>query len=105
MTLITPLGGEEAPELLLEATRQHLDRAIRAFQHITAQVEAGHLVPSAEARKVIADLQNATQTAFDERKRLEEQLRKQAGVVHDYALDFDQARDEVRRRLARLAAC
>ncbi len=39
---------------------------------------------------------------MDERTRVEKLRKQVAGVVHDYALDFDAARDEIGRRLARL---
>jgi hypothetical protein len=42
------------------------------------------------------------QTFFDERKKVEEQFRRDPGVVHAVALDFDRARAEIGGRLARL---
>ena len=52
------------------------------------------------AAQAVKDLKAAFQMVMDERTRIEK-LRKQiAGVVHDYAIDFDAARAEIGRRLA-----
>lgn len=57
-----------------------------------------------EAAQTLKDLEKALQTVFEERTKVEKLRRQEAGVVHDYALDFDEARDEVGRRLALLRA-
>jgi hypothetical protein len=42
----------------------------------------------------------ALQMVMDERTRVEKLRKNVAGVVRDYAIDFDAARDEIGRRLA-----
>lgn len=54
------------------------------------------------AMQAVKDLRTAFQMVMDERTRVEKLRKQVAGVVRDYALDFDAARSEIGRRLARL---
>ncbi|MCV2868525.1 hypothetical protein OEW28_07780 [Defluviimonas sp. WL0002] len=51
---------------------------------------------------VASDLRKALTLFLEENNRIAKLSKEQAGVVHDYALDFDAARNEIGRRLARL---
>ena len=48
----------------------------------------------------IRDLRAFLQFALEERTKVAKLSKQEAGVVHDYALDFDAARIEIGRRLA-----
>ena len=52
--------------------------------------------------QAVRDLKTAFQLVMDERTRVEKLRKQVAGVVGDLRLDFDAARDEIGRRLARL---
>lgn len=99
MTLITPLGGAAANDLISQ-TLQHYDRAVRDFSETLSRIEAGDLTRAKEAVALAKDLKAALQAALDERTRVERLRKTDAGIVHDYALDFDAARAEIGRRLA-----
>lgn len=104
MALIKPFRDEgTVADLLLAATEQYAD-AIETLRILKAQLKGGGQVAPIEISRAAADLRKATQTLFDERKRLEDKRRKEAGIVNDFGLDFAQVRDEVGRSLDRLRA-
>lgn len=101
MTLITPIETEDdAARLVLEAAEEHYQRTVIALQELIHDITQGRSARAKELKPVLRELGHAVQAAFDERSRVEKRLRTQSGVVHDYALDFDAARDEIGRRLA-----
>jgi hypothetical protein len=87
---------------ILKQTEAHYARAIAALDELVRRVEQGDIIPKTDAQQTATDLRKAMQTFFDERKRVEEQFRRDSGVVHAVALDFDRARAEIGSRLARL---
>ncbi|MGC9370607.1 MAG: hypothetical protein ACP5DX_13800 [Paracoccaceae bacterium] len=104
MTLISPLAGERASQEILAEAELHYRRTIRALNQIIEDVTAGRTDRVKELKGALADLGRATQTAFDERARVEKRIRTETGIIHDYALDLAEARDEIGRRLDRLRA-
>lgn len=53
-----------------------------------------------ETARQIRDTRAAYQLALEERARIAKLRKEHAGIVHDFALDFAEARDEICRRLA-----
>lgn len=89
---------------VLKEVQAHYTRAIQALNELIDQISQGELGNPREATVTISDARRAMQTFFDERKKVEEQLRRNTGVVHGNAIDFDAARVEIGRRLDRLRA-
>ena len=81
--------------MLFREMAEEMALALRKFRE-------GDFSEAKGATAAIKDLRLAYQLVMDERTRVEKLRKQVAGVVHDYALDFDAARDEVGRRLARL---
>ncbi|MCK4713340.1 MAG: hypothetical protein KAT26_10715 [Marinosulfonomonas sp.] len=104
MTMITPVGDNGKPEDILLIAEKHFGRMLRQAEEVIAKFEIENATAPKEAVIVIRDLSKALQTAFDERAKVEKLRKNRTGVVHDYALDFDAARDEIGRRMARLRA-
>ena len=102
MTLITPLGAELASQEILVEAEAHYRRTVSTLHEIIEEVKAGKLDRTKELKGALRDLHQATQSAFDERAKVEKRLRTESGILHDYALDFDSARAEIRERLDRL---
>lgn len=102
MSLITPDDENGGPDEDLSRARQHLRRAIGVFQDMTREVELGNIRPEAETAKMIRALSNATQTLYNEKQKIDGSLKKQSGIAYQYAIDFDAARREIRRRMALL---
>jgi len=101
MTLIFP-AGDTAPKHLLSETLEHFDDAARSLAWVIHEIKIGNYQKAKEAAVSVRDLKSAFQMAMEERTRVEKLGRQTAGIVHDYALDFDAARAEIGRRLARL---
>jgi hypothetical protein len=102
-----------APGATLDLTVEELGRiaeeqfvaAIRALAAFARAVEGGELPERPDGRTVAAAARKTLEHLFDERQRVAERVRKEAGGRAGGAgLDLDAARDEVRRRMARLRA-
>ncbi|KPU84202.1 hypothetical protein JI58_05250 [Marinosulfonomonas sp. PRT-SC04] len=102
MALNTPLGDDSNSEEILLIAENHFGRMLRRAEEIITTLEDENSCASKEAAVRIRDLGKAMQTTLDERSKLEKLRKNNAGIVHDYALDFDAARDEIGRRMARL---
>ena len=102
MTMITPhWDGGKAEENLNEAAEQ-LQAIIDDLRAIRRQTSEGRVPGDTETQKTVSATNRAVQSYIDARNKLDDQRRKDAGLVHDYAIDFEAARDEVRGLLARL---
>lgn len=55
-----------------------------------------------DATQSIREMRGALRLVLEERVKIAELSKQAAGVAYDYALDFDAARAEIGRRLARL---
>ncbi len=84
----------ETEELYREAAEDLVRARRKLSEGRTEEVKA--------AVQAVKDLKAALQLVMDERARIEKLRRTAGGIVHDYALDFDAARVEIGRRLARL---
>lgn len=104
MALIRPFRDEGTAADMLEVATSHYNDALEALEIVKLYLKEGDTISSAEIQRAAADFRKATQTLFDERKRLEDQRRKEAGVAGDFGLDFDAARDEIGRSLDRIRA-
>lgn len=102
MTINTPLGDVGDAEDILSIAEKHFGRMLRRAEEIIEMLEEEGSGISKGAAARIRDLGKVTQTAMEERSKVEKLRKHNAGIVHDYALDFDAARDETGRRMARL---
>jgi len=103
MTLIKAIEGE-GPDATVEiAERQFLD-ALMAVEEITEKIKRQDMDALTDLPKAAAHAAAATKHLLTEKHRVHEQRKRANGVVHDFAIDFDAARDEIGRRLARLRA-
>ncbi|WP_420344662.1 hypothetical protein [Paenirhodobacter sp.] len=95
-------GGDSSPVNLLEETetlyREMAEELARALQ----ELRQGEARDAKVAVAAVKDLRTAFQMVMDERTRVEKLRKQVAGVVHGNDLDFDAARAEIGRRLARL---
>lgn len=102
MTINTSLDDIGSAEGILSIAEKHFGRMLRRAEEIIEMLEQEDNDVSKEAAGRIRDLGKAVQTTLDERSKLEKLRKHTAGIVHEYALDFDAARDEIGRRMARL---
>ena len=78
------------------------------YEEITGEVRAAIRrikagdVETRSAAHAVRDMRQLLLLVFEERSKVARLTKQDAGIVHDYALDFDAARAEIGRRLARL---
>lgn len=96
--------GFEDERCVLELAEEQFLELLKALGELKGRVLEGEPVPDSEVKQRVSAVQRAMDHVFTERRRLDEVQRKRAGIVHDFAIDFDAARDEIGRRLDRLRA-
>lgn len=101
-SVIFACGNEEKDEAdkLIADVRWHYERANRLFIEMITKLERGEAPELGDPKKIIGMLEHASGMALQARQKLDERNKKQRGIAHDYAIDFDAARSEIGRRLA-----
>ena len=102
MTLITTTRDEGSAGNTLDVALAHYDDVLQAIDIVKLYLKERTDIAPSEIQKTATEFRRATQTLFDERKKLEDQKRKDAGIVLDFGFDFDVARAEIGGRLDRL---
>ncbi len=95
---------EDDPDIGVEIAERQLLDALVAVEEITQKIRRQELDALPALPKAAAEAGAATRQLLTERQRVYEQQKRKAGIVHDFAIDFDAARSEIGRRLARLRA-
>ncbi len=94
--------GEFSSVDLMEATEQLYRDAAKGLFATLQEVRAGDLGEVKAVVAAVKDLKAAFNLALEERNKIEKLRKQVAGSVGSGHLDFDAARDEIGRRLARL---
>lgn len=89
---------------LLGEAEQHYAGALEDMMVMRRYFRDRTDISEAEIKRVSGNYIRATQTLFDERKKVEELSRRNAGIHHDHAIDFDSVRSEIGGLLDRLRA-
>ena len=104
MALVTPFGQDGSSDEVLSAAIEQLGSLTDIVNDLIKKMEEGELPAPAEAKRTVQEYRAWVLAAITERQKLESRRKDAAGIVHDYAIDFDAARTEIRGRLARLRA-
>jgi hypothetical protein len=104
MALVTPFGDDGATDRILSVAMEQLSTLTETVGRMIQEIEAGEIPATTDVKRTVQEYRNWLLVAITERQRLEEKKKNAAGVVHDFAIDFDAARLEIRGRLARLRA-
>ncbi|WP_164512313.1 hypothetical protein [Oceaniglobus ichthyenteri] len=91
-------------QLLLREAEEHYAGALGEILTLRRALRERVDVSETEVKRVTGNYTRATQTLFDERKKVEEIGRRNRGIVNDYAIDFDAIRGEIGGQLDRLRA-
>ncbi|GGG64323.1 hypothetical protein GCM10011415_08600 [Salipiger pallidus] len=75
------------------------------IRRIKTQIEDGDAVSKTETGKLMADLRYWMRASHETEAQIANVRRKQKGLVGDWALDLERARDEIGCRMARLRRC
>ncbi|WP_172326799.1 permease [Mangrovicoccus sp. HB161399] len=100
MTLICAEQENGGAAAIVADAFDKFERASRALNEMIRKLEDGDCSDAAEAKKIVAALDAASDTALKARMKLDERNKQRAGIAHDFAIDFDAARSEIGRRLA-----
>lgn len=103
MTLIKATDTGATDECV-ELAERHLMEALRAVAEITDKIRRQELGELPDLAKAAANASAATRQLLTEKNRVYEQQKRTVGIARDYAIDFDAARAEIGRRMARLRA-
>lgn len=103
MTLICIEQENDGSAKLFADAIERFERASDALNEMIKKIEAGDFSEIADAKKIVAALDAASDMSLKARLKLDERDKKRAGVAHDFAIDFDAARTEIGRRLACIA--
>ncbi len=95
-------AGDETPDKVLAVTGDWLREAAEGIAETVQAVRGGDLPRVKDAEAHVKALRAALQLFIEERGRVEKLRKQVAGAVGTGGLDFDVARDEIGRRLARL---
>ncbi|KKL19103.1 hypothetical protein LCGC14_2468840 [marine sediment metagenome] len=104
MTMTRLADEESRAELILEEAQEQYRDVLEDLRALRLCLREQSELSEAEVKRVLTEHRRITLTVFEERKRLEDLRKRQKGIVHDYALDFDALRDEIGGRLDRLRA-
>ena len=104
MTLIKPDGTDGAAREVLRVAAEHYQRTITAFKRSSDRIISGEEIPSPDYEKHARLFGSATTVLYKEKQKIEDSIKKDAGIVYDYAINFENAREEIRCRMARLRA-
>ena len=100
MTLIKPDGNDGTADGILRVAVEHLEQAIIEIDTKKAEVLSGANTDVADANKVVRNLTDVSKLYLTEKQKIEKSIKTEAGIVHDFAIDFATAREEIRRRMA-----
>ncbi|MCV6598454.1 MAG: permease [Mangrovicoccus sp.] len=106
MTHTYPEQEDVSEDRMFKEANAMFHRAVCALGDLVQRIEAGEMELDAEAKQVIRALDNSSGLVLKERQRFDDRKSKQIGAAAGgcVALDFDAARVEIGRRLARLRA-
>ncbi|SMC42462.1 MULTISPECIES: hypothetical protein [Primorskyibacter] len=105
MTLITPEEGFAELENVAREVREELREARKDLQDLRQRVRTGEVGTETEGLKILAYVRSMLKAASETEAQLAKAQRDRAGIVRDYAIDFDAARSEIGCRLDRLRRC
>jgi hypothetical protein len=99
---ITFSAGDEPPVDLQVETEQMFRETAEELAKAIKKLRSGAYGDAKTATVAVRDLKAAFELVMEERTRVEKLRRQVTGAVGSQALDFDAARDEIGKRLARL---
>lgn len=104
MTLIRRVGPSEELLRLARETEEFLRETAALYRGLSTDVAAAEAENPAKARERMHEYRRAALAALEDGRRVADELNAARGIVHDFALDLQAARDEVERLLDRFEA-
>ncbi|THD74638.1 hypothetical protein E7681_06600 [Thalassobius vesicularis] len=105
MTLITTDDSAFPLNDSLETIRDQLEELRADMATMQARLKDGDIAAVKDGQKTVTEIRHWLRIAMELEMEFAKRQQKHAGLVHSYAIDFDEARDRIRCRLDRLRAC
>ena len=102
MTLITPDTGPTGLTTSITALERQLADMREELEARYEKIRSGDLSELKDARAAVAEIRQWLKIAIEAEAQLEKRNKQKHGIVHDYALDFEDARASIGCRLDRL---
>ncbi|GAA6189391.1 hypothetical protein [Litorivita sp. NS0012-18] len=102
MTMITSQEGPSSLDNSISEVELQLMDLRSDLREMQMRIRAGDVAGLKDTSKAISDIRQWLKIAHETEQLHEERRRKEKGIVNDYALDFDEARSQIRCRLDRL---
>lgn len=102
MTLKKPDGNDGTANDILRVAVEHFEQAILEIDTKKNQMLSGENITITDAIKTARNLTEVSKAFLIEKQKIEKSIKTQDGIVYDFAIDFAKAREEIRRRMARL---
>lgn len=105
MILITPDSDDDSIQHSIESIAVQLRSFSRDLEDLQTKISAGDTVNETDARKLFSEMRSWLKLAREAEHACAERNKKAIGIVGDYGLDLDAARDQIGCRLDRLRRC
>ncbi|MEQ8294283.1 MAG: hypothetical protein RIA08_18960 [Roseovarius sp.] len=102
MILITRDDGPSGLAASVGLIERQMAEMRAELEVIHARIREGELEGIRDAARITADIRHWLKLALEAEVQFAKFKAKDRGIVRDYALDFTEARDSIRGRLARL---
>ncbi len=102
MTLITPEEGPTTLSTSITTLEQQLADMRADLVELYQKIRAGEFDQVKNATRATTEIRQWLKIAIEAEATLEKRNKHDRGIVHDYAIDFDAARNEIGSRLDRL---
>lgn len=104
MILTTPETGQSSLGLAIETVEQQLADMKADLLNLQRRITSGDFDALKDGTKVTGEIRQWLKLALETEIRLEERRKQHDGIVNHYAIDFEEARDQIGGRLDRLRA-
>ena len=102
MILITPDEGPTGLTTSIDSLERQLADMRGEIETLFTRIKAGDFTELKNATRTTAELRQWLRIAIEAEAQLARRKKYEKGIVHDYAIDFDAARDQIGCRLDRL---
>ncbi len=102
MTLITLDEEPTGLSTSISSLERQLSDMKADLELLQTKIRANDLDELKNSTRAISDIRQWLKIAIEAEANLNERIKRDKGIVHDYALDFDQARSSIGCRLDRL---
>ena len=103
MILITKDEGPSGLTTSIDMLERQLADMRADLGTIYERIREGELEEIKNASRVTSEIRQWLKIALETEVQLEKHKSKEKGIAHDFAIDFDEARNSIRGRLDRLA--